>query len=390
MQKFSWSLARHDEDKTTSIPAVTDAVTSIASRVETSQAPAPRASETTAAATVATEAEAPALTRRELREREARAAAASRPKLFQAPPAAAARSRRSAAAPSIAAAPTVSATPAVAIAASAPRVAKAAPTVARSASKAAPKIKVVPSTAHRPVKTAGFKRRVLSNLVTVGAMTGVGLMLVSTTVPANAFVRPETSESAMMSSAASNGETQELEVNAAAAPAVARDGYTVVSPVKKVQAKVGKRTYDFVNNPTAAVQWPFPGGSPITSGFGPRQVAGCGFCSTNHLGLDFNPGFGVPIQSIADGVVSSVSVSNGGFGNSVVVDHVVNGQRVQSLYAHMQYGSIQVAVGQPIGVGDMIGAVGSTGNSTGAHLHLEIRLDGTPVDPYAWLQANAG
>jgi murein DD-endopeptidase MepM/ murein hydrolase activator NlpD len=118
-------------------------------------------------------------------------------------------------------------------------------------------------------------------------------------------------------------------------------------------------------------------------------VAGCGFCSTNHQGLDFTPGSGYPINSIADGVVSLVEVSGGGLGNQVVVDHVVNGQKVQSVYGHMQYGSIKVAVGQSVTVGQVLGNVGSTGASTGAHLHLEIHLDGTPIDPFAWLQANA-
>jgi murein DD-endopeptidase MepM/ murein hydrolase activator NlpD len=371
VQKFSWSLAEPDSDKAASVPAVTDGVDAISSQFDasvyraTTDQPAPVVTAQTDAAptrSVVASAEGPALTRRELREREAKAAA--RPKLF------------AAAAPSATKAP------------------KATPTTARprrSASKAsiaaAGPARTTPKSAKRP---AGFKHRVLSNLATVGAMAGVGLILISTTVPANAFVRPETSESMTLSSTSSEAKTQELQVNAAAAPAITRDGYTVVSPVRQVQSKVGKRTYSFTNNPTGAVQWPFPGGSPITSGFGPRQVSGCGYCSTNHSGLDFTPGSGTPIQSIAGGVVVDVNVSGGGFGNSVVVEHVVNGQRVRSLYAHMQYGSIQVAVGQQIGVGDMIGAVGSTGNSTGAHLHLEVHLEGTPIDPYAWLQANAG
>ena len=144
----------------------------------------------------------------------------------------------------------------------------------------------------------------------------------------------------------------------------------------------------FTNNPDGTVQWPFPTGAPITSGFGGRQVAGCGFCSTYHEGLDFTPGAGVPIQSVADGVVSAVQVG-GAYGNHVEIEHLVNGQMVTSTYSHMQYGSIEVAEGQAVTVGQIIGAVGSTGASTGPHLHLEIHLDGTPVDPFAWLQANA-
>ena len=85
----------------------------------------------------------------------------------------------------------------------------------------------------------------------------------------------------------------------------------------------------------------------------------------------------------------SVEVSNSGTGNHVVVDHAINGQRVQSVYAHMRYGSIRVAEGQQMKVGDILGLVGNTGESTGPHLHLEIHLDGVPVDPFAWLKANA-
>lgn len=55
----------------------------------------------------------------------------------------------------------------------------------------------------------------------------------------------------------------------------------------------------------------------------------------------------------------------------------------------MLYGSIRVAVGQTVTVGTEVGQVGSTGMSTGAYLHFEIHLNGTPVDPFAWLKANA-
>jgi murein DD-endopeptidase MepM/ murein hydrolase activator NlpD len=55
----------------------------------------------------------------------------------------------------------------------------------------------------------------------------------------------------------------------------------------------------------------------------------------------------------------------------------------------MRYGSVRVAEGQQVKVGDILGLVGNTGESTGPHLHLEIHLDGVPVDPFAWLKANA-
>lgn len=222
-------------------------------------------------------------------------------------------------------------------------------------------------------------------------MAGVALILVATTVPANAFVHPGAEETESgVAAPTTAGSTQELTVADAAAPVVTRDAYTAVSQQRQQFASTGgNRIFSYTNNPAGTIQWPFPSGVPITSGFGPRNVAGCGFCSTYHRGLDFTPGSGYPINSIADGVVSSVEVSNGGFGNNVIVDSVVNGQKVQSLYAHMLWGSIKVAEGQQITVGTQVGNVGSTGNSTGAHLHLEVRLDGTPIDGFAWLQANA-
>lgn len=235
---------------------------------------------------------------------------------------------------------------------------------------------------------SGMRRRIISKLVTVGAMAGVGLIFISTTVPANAFVRVSETQSSI-SNVLSNGEsTQTLAVVIAPGAAVPRDAYTVVSAKQKASAVSRDKVYSYVGNPTGAIQWPFPEGSPISSGFGPRRVANCSACSTFHEGLDFTPGSGTPIHAVADGIVSLVDLG-GALGNHVAIDHVINGQVVQSVYAHMQYGSITVAMGQRVTVGQVIGEVGSTGISTGSHLHLEIHLGGVPVDPYIWLTANA-
>jgi murein DD-endopeptidase MepM/ murein hydrolase activator NlpD len=171
----------------------------------------------------------------------------------------------------------------------------------------------------------------------------------------------------------------------AAGVGVTRDGYGV-RDVAALRA-AGMRIADtFTNNPGRAVQWPFPVGVPISDGFGPRESPG-GIGSTDHKGVDFTPGQGTSIQSVADGVVRTVVPSDGGgLGVYVVIDHVVDGQPVSSTYGHMLPGSTAVTEGQLVKVGQPVGRVGNTGTSTGAHLHLEIRLDGvTPVDPFAWL-----
>jgi len=141
---------------------------------------------------------------------------------------------------------------------------------------------------------------------------------------------------------------------------------------------------------SSVVRWPFPVGVRISDDYGPR-VAPCSGCSTFHKGLDMVPGAGTPISSVADGIVRETGETDSGFGNYAVVDHVVDGQLVSTLYAHMEWGSLAVSEGQPVKAGQLLGAVGSTGQSTGPHLHLEVWADGTdPIDPYAWLTRNAG
>lgn len=134
----------------------------------------------------------------------------------------------------------------------------------------------------------------------------------------------------------------------------------------------------------SVVQWPVPAGTPISSGFGPRV---CDGCSTNHTGTDVNPGSGYPVQVIADGVVTEAGWDSTGYGNKVVVRHVIDGQVVSTLYAHMQNDSIAVGVGQAITRGTVLGLVGETGEATGPHLHLSVIIDGTMIDPYPWLLA---
>ena len=132
------------------------------------------------------------------------------------------------------------------------------------------------------------------------------------------------------------------------------------------------------------VQWPVPSTSEMSSGFGYRS---CDGRSTNHLGIDLNPGNGYPIQAVADGVVVTAE-TDGALGVHIVIEHSVNGQIVRSIYGHMQFGSMMVAVGDTVTRGQQIGVVGSTGESTGPHLHFGIMIDGAEVDPLPWLLSN--
>lgn len=116
--------------------------------------------------------------------------------------------------------------------------------------------------------------------------------------------------------------------------------------------------------------WPVSG--PITSGFGPRW-------GRMHEGLDISGGDGTPIGAAAAGTVILAGVQ-GGYGNLVVIDH---GGGVSTAYAHLS--SFAVGVGQAVSQGSVIGGMGTTGNSTGTHLHFEVRVGGAAVDPLGYL-----
>ncbi len=133
------------------------------------------------------------------------------------------------------------------------------------------------------------------------------------------------------------------------------------------------------------VQWPIDPGSPISSYFGGR-AAPCGGCSSYHHGIDFTPGYGVPVEAIADGVVVSMPIN--GLGTQVVIRHAIDGQTVYSAYGHMVSGSA-IGVGTHVRMGDVIGRVGNTGMSSGSHLHLAIMVgDWNFIDPLPWMRAH--
>lgn len=163
--------------------------------------------------------------------------------------------------------------------------------------------------------------------------------------------------------------------DAPAASAYGRGDYTVTRVLPGKYRPYSSTADTFVNNPASPVQWPFTQGVPIRTWF-----------KASHLGLDMNPGAGTPVQAIADGVVVETGNPSGTYGVYAVIEHNINGQKVTSLYGHMQEGSLAVNVGDTVTVAQLVGQVGSSGRSTGAHLHLSIRVGEEPVDPYAWLK----
>ncbi|WP_213815574.1 M23 family metallopeptidase [Glaciihabitans sp. dw_435] len=245
------------------------------------------------------------------------------------------------------------------------------------------------------------RKRAAGKLVSFAALLFAGAILVSLTVPSSLFFANH-ADSAVDVTAAASASADVSEAAAAKvtpvqtiAPVddsvketpVTRDAWDVVSGAELAQVSYGARTTAYSVDNSGAVRWPFEYAASISDGFGAR-VSPCSGCSTSHKGTDFTPGEGAAIYAIADGVVSAHDVSAWGLGNHVIIEHVINGKKVTSVYAHMRSGSVALKAGDVIKKGDFIGLVGMTGAATGPHLHFEIHLDGVAVDAFTWLKAN--
>lgn len=129
-----------------------------------------------------------------------------------------------------------------------------------------------------------------------------------------------------------------------------------------------------------------PSGNPadimmMSSGFGYRADPFTGG-GAMHSGLDFRGPIGTPILAAAPGRISSVGWQ-GGYGQTIEIDH---GQGIMTRYAHLS--GYDARVGDVVAAGDKIGRMGSTGRSTGSHLHFEVRINGAAVNPRRFLEVN--
>jgi len=134
----------------------------------------------------------------------------------------------------------------------------------------------------------------------------------------------------------------------------------------------------------SAAGWTKPSTGYISDYFGPRQSVwtGYGWSSSYHRGLDFGQSCGTPIYAASGGTVSYAGWY-GSYGNFVMVDH---GDGMTTAYAHIRNGGYNVGVGQDVGPGEVLAYTGTTGSSTGCHLHFETRVNGSAVNPIPFLQ----
>lgn len=135
-------------------------------------------------------------------------------------------------------------------------------------------------------------------------------------------------------------------------------------------------SYNFTGG---VLNYPFAGHYICTSPFGGRISPITGAWE-GHSGVDIGAPYGTPILASTDGVVITAGYNTGGYGNYVVIDH---GGGIYTLYAHAS--SLAVSSGQVVAAGQTIAYVGSTGWSTGPHLHFEVRVNGSCVDPAGYI-----
>lgn len=137
--------------------------------------------------------------------------------------------------------------------------------------------------------------------------------------------------------------------------------------------------------PAASGGWGYPlaGAYSKGRGFGYNPVSGCSYCSTDHQGYDMAQGCGATVYAAGPGRVITAG-NYQGYGNTVRIDH---GNDTVTLYGHMLWGSLRVAVGEEITAGTPLGGEGNTGRSFGCHLHFELRKSGTPAPPEPFMAA---
>lgn len=152
----------------------------------------------------------------------------------------------------------------------------------------------------------------------------------------------------------------------------------LIAAIKRVEAEKAAAGVEEHPYTGGAFRWPCPSSTRVTSDYGTR-VSPMSGASSNHKGIDIGASAGADIIAAADGTVTAASYSSAA-GNYVMIDH---GGGLYTVYMHAS--SLLVSPGQTVSAGDVIAKVGSTGISTGSHLHLGVSLNGSYVSPWSYL-----
>jgi murein DD-endopeptidase MepM/ murein hydrolase activator NlpD len=257
--------------------------------------------------------------------------------------------------------------------------------------------------AARPAVKRSAARRVVKPVRSIAIFGAVGALVAAVALPAYAASSTPASPVATLQQVATDDAQSLVVASEATAAPMNRSTYSATTPEEIEQKKAEEAAkakaaaaaaastrssvssfdlsrYAMVAPGSGEVRYPLPPGS-YSQG---RSIGG------GHNGVDMLAPAMTPIYATAAGVVRASGEDIGGYGVAVMIDHVIGGQQVSTTYGHMTYGTRQVQVGQSVVAGQLIGMVGSTGRSTANHLHFEVWVGGSLIEPYSWLAANAG
>ncbi|MGN8026565.1 M23 family metallopeptidase [Microbacterium sp. 22242] len=252
--------------------------------------------------------------------------------------------------------------------------------------------------------------RLVRSIRSVAILSAVGALVTAIALPAFASSAPATQSGPATTQQLAAVHAQSIVVasEATSAPS-ARSGFTATTPQEIAQKKADEaakaaaakaaeeaaaarpatasvRTGMAAIAQPGQVIYPMAAGSyTLTDGYGAARGGG-----RIHTGQDFAAPAGTPIYAAADGCVTISSDSYGGYGQTIVLDHpaLSGANQISTLYGHMTAGSRAVQAGQCVTAGQYLGEVGSTGWVSGSCLHFEVWVNGTTIDPLAWLEAN--
>lgn len=251
--------------------------------------------------------------------------------------------------------------------------------------------------APRPASAPPKRTSVRKSLRSLGTIVAVAGLVAAVGIPAyGALSLPEDTKT--IQEVAEAGAQSLIVASEVEADDLERDSYAATTPEEIAKKKAAEAAaarakmvgsaasvsvdLSLVGPGTGPVRWPLANITRIGDGFMSRGGA--------HYGVDLIAPGGTPIFAATDGVVRISQESYFGYGVAIVIDGVIDGRRVSTLYSHLRYGSRTVGVGAHVKAGQVIGLVGQTGRAFGNHLHFETKINGSLVDPLAFLRANAG
>lgn len=261
----------------------------------------------------------------------------------------------------------------------------------RRAAKKAPSLTTIKS--KLDLTDRARRRRISQMIFSAGALIVCFAFALSVSIPANALLTQSDVEHIKMQAfldeqVALASQSVSISSESGGTNLASRDGVDVTLAAKSVAVTsygssglCGPETEANPPSSSGSIQWPLAS-VKLSSPYGPRW-------GTLHAGTDFDPGYGASILAAADGIVIAAYPSAGNsLGICAIISHNVNGVKFDTLYGHMS--QMDVSVGQSVSAGQLVGLVGSTGNSTGPHLHFEVHVNGIQIDPEPFMRIYAG